>query len=155
MRQPSKAERLKAIRDLVASTPIETQAELAAALRSRGYEVAQATISRDIHELGLVKRLTNDGRSVYALPQEGTLEPGTRLSHLLPEIFRGVAAAQNLVVLHTLPGNAHAVGSILDAIGWEEVLGTICGDDTCLLVCRDSKGAEMVCQRLEHYASTS
>ncbi len=115
------------ILEILRTEALATQAELRQKLAQRGIRVTQATVSRDIEELGVVK--TRDG---YRLP--GTPEPAAppqpALSVVLKEFLREVLQASNLVVLKTHPGNAHTVAAALDATGWPEVLGTVAGDDT-------------------------
>jgi len=136
------------IREIVSRHAVETQEALAEHLRRRGIHVTQATISRDIKELGLIKIPIGEGRYRYALPLENPLRSEERLRSMLRDVLVRVARVDNLIVLRTLPGNAHAVGVLIDAQEWEEILGTICGDDTCLLICNDHAAARTVERRL-------
>ncbi|CAB3391151.1 MAG: transcriptional regulator ArgR [Kyrpidia sp.] len=142
-----KNKRLTRIRELVASRSIETQEELVQALRESGFQVTQATVSRDIKELQLIKVPTADGRYVYALPPEPAVNNEARLRRMLPESFVALDRAENLIVMKTLPGNAHAVAALVDAVGWPEVMGTIAGDDTILVICRSALQAAAVEER--------
>jgi transcriptional regulator of arginine metabolism len=123
--------RLAALSDLLRRERLTRQDELAAALRGLGHEVTQATVSRDLDQLGAVK-IRRAGETRYALPETlNALPPSEmRLRSLFTEWVRSVAPAASLVVLKTPPGSAHLVGVALDAADLPEVAGTICGDDT-------------------------
>jgi transcriptional regulator of arginine metabolism len=143
----SKLTRQAAIRELLAQGPVENQDELRRRLYKRGHRVTQATLSRDIHELGLVK--TTEG---YAVPGEGEQGPDPWLpsvEKLIREFAYAVTAAQNLVVVRTSAGSAPAVAAAMDAEEWPELLGTIGGDDTILLVTAGTKQAEQLVERIQ------
>jgi transcriptional regulator of arginine metabolism len=134
--------RQRAIRDLVEQRPIRTQQELAVALRDRGFRATQATVSRDVKELGLGKA-SREGRQAYVLParlrdQEASGED--RLRRLLADVPVEFRVADLLLIIRTLPGSAHAVAAALDRTGWPEVIGSIAGDDTVFVATGD-KGA--------------
>jgi transcriptional regulator of arginine metabolism len=132
----NKAYRHGQILKLVRSRHIHTQEDLAAALRSQGISATQVTLSRDIHELGLVK--TPDGYS----PTPGPSAPAPpSFDTVAREFLLDVRLAQNLLVLRTPPGHANALASALDHADWPEVAGTIAGDDTVLVVAPDAKTA--------------
>ena len=133
------------ILDVIRTEPVYTQTELRRALAQRGISVTQATVSRDIEELGLVK--TREG---YRLPgsSESSAPPQPALSVILKEFLREVRQASNLVVVKTHPGNAHTVGVALDSTGWEEVLGTVAGDDTIFLATAGPRQAAQVRRRI-------
>ena len=137
----TKAARQARIGELLASRPVSSQTELGRLLAGTGVAVTQATVSRDLEELGAVKLRTSAGMT-YALPPEGQPRTGTagavdaRLARLLEELLVSAEAAGSLVVLRTPPGGAHLLGSALDRAGLPEVAGTVAGDDTVLLVCR-------------------
>ena len=117
--------RQRAIRDLVEQRPIRTQQELAAALRERGFRTTQATISRDVAELGLIK-VTRDGTAAYALPPrliEAETSGEDRLRKLLADLPIEIHEAGLLLVVRTLPGSAHAIAAALDRARWPEVAG--------------------------------
>ena len=116
---------------LIESQKIETQDELAAALRASGIEVTQATVSRDIKELMLIKVPDAAGRYYYAFPkdQNALLNSG-RMERILQDSVLNLRAGGNLVVIHSLPGAASSVALALDYMKWPEVLGTVAGDDT-------------------------
>ena len=124
--------RQRAIRDLVEQRPIRTQQELAAALRERGFRTTQATISRDVAELGLIK-VTREGTAAYALPPrliEAETSGEDRLRKLMADLPIEIHEAGLLLVVRTLPGSAHAIAAALDRARWPEVAGSIAGDDT-------------------------
>ena len=152
----SKAARHARIVSTLASAPIRSQAELAAALRTAGLVVTQATLSRDLDELGAVKLRTPDGGlPVYVVPEDGAPltsrvvgdAPPQRLARLIAELLVSAEGSGNLAVLRTPPGAAHYLASAVDRAGLPEVLGTIAGDDTILVVARDPKGADDLVRR--------
>jgi transcriptional regulator of arginine metabolism len=126
---------------LIRERKIHTQADLVDALRASGIEATQVTVSRDIHELKLVK--TTGG---YAQMAEGSAGPD--LGAIAAEFLHDVRVAQNLVVLRTSPGNANSLAAALDRADWPEVVGTIAGDDTVLVVTPDSPTAAHVRDKL-------
>ncbi len=145
-----KQARQRAIRDLVAQRPIRTQQDLAAALRDRGFRTTQATISRDVAELGLIK-VARDGLSVYALPPrlvEAETSGEDRLRKLLADLPLEIHEAGLLLVLRTLPGSAHAIAAALDRARWPEVAGSIAGDDTLFVALPDRGSLLRIKQRL-------
>ena len=137
------------LRELVDRIPLETQEDVAAVLRQSGFSVTQATVSRDIRHLQLIKVPTESGGHRYALPPPSSgIQPHVRLERMLAEAYRSVVQAENLVVLKMLPGNAHAVGAVLDDMDIPGLLGTIAGDDTVLMVMADKEAAEQLTDRL-------
>jgi transcriptional regulator of arginine metabolism len=147
--------RHRAIRDLVDQRPIRTQQELASALRDRGFRTTQATISRDVRELGLVKA-GREGAQAYALPPrlvEAETSGEDRLRRLLADLPAEVHEARLLLVLRTLPGSAHAIAAALDRARWPEVVGSIAGDDTVFVAVADRASLQRVRRRLEHLTS--
>src|SRR5689334_10961582 len=146
--------RQRAIRDLVSSRPIRTQQELAGALRERGFRTTQATMSRDVAELGLVKA-TRNGTQAYALPPrlvEADVSGEDRLRALLRDLPVEVREAGLLAVVKTLPGSAHAIAAALDRARWPEVAGSIAGDDTVFVACPDRTALRRAAARLREYA---
>jgi transcriptional regulator of arginine metabolism len=147
--------RQRAIRDLVERRSIRTQQELATALRERGFRATQATISRDVAELQLVK-VSREGVAVYAMPARFTdTDPSgeerlRRLFHDAPVEFR---EAGHILVLVTLPGSAHAIAAALDRARWPEAVGTIAGDDTLFIACADRRTLARLRGRLERLAT--
>jgi transcriptional regulator of arginine metabolism len=146
--------RHRAIRDLVEQRPIRTQQELAAALRERGFRATQATVSRDVAELGLAK--SGRGPSpVYVLPArlaEAEASGEDRLRRLLADLPVQVREAGLLLVVRTLPGSAHAIAAALDRARWPEVAGSIAGDDTVFVACPDRTALRRVANRVREYA---
>jgi transcriptional regulator of arginine metabolism len=146
--------RHRAIRDLVGQRPIRTQQELAAALRERGFRTTQATISRDVAELGLVKA-AREGTQAYALPRrlvEAETSGEDRLRALLRELPIELREAGLLLILRTLPGSAHAIAAALDRARWPEVAGSIAGDDTVFVACADRAALQRVKARIGGFA---
>ena len=143
--------RQRAIRDLVEQRPIRTQQELATALRERGFRTTQATISRDVAELGLIK-ITRDGTVAYGLPPrliEAETSGEDRLRSLLEGLPLEIHEAGLLLVLRTLPGSAHPIAAALDRARWPEVAGSIAGDDTLFVAFADRAGRERIRARLQ------
>ncbi|OUM96857.1 MAG: arginine repressor [Thermobacillus sp. ZCTH02-B1] len=136
------------IREIIGEQEIGTQDELVEALRRAGLNVTQATVSRDIKEMQLVKVPTGDGRYKYSLPPEGKIYPLQKLKRALQDHFVHIDRADNLIVLKCLPGTANAIGALIDAMEWSEVMGTICGDDTILIICRMKKQSQAIVDRL-------
>ena len=130
------------ILDIIENHVIETQDDLAEKLREQGMDVTQATISRDIKELRLIKVLTPDGRYRYSAMNSDTGNMNDRLLVIIKEAYVSCDYANNILVIKTLPGMAQAVGATLDALGWSDIVGTIAGDDTVMAVCRAAKIAE-------------
>ena len=147
--------RQRAIRDLVDQRLIRTQQELAAALRERGFRTTQATISRDVADLGLIK-VTRDGTAAYALPPrliEAETSGEDRLRKLLADLPLETREAGLLLILRTLPGSAHAIAAAIDRARWPEVAGSIAGDDTVFLATTDRASLQRVKRRLQHLAT--
>lgn len=135
----NKGQRHIKIRDLIGNNDIETQDDLVHRLRTAGFNVTQATVSRDIKELHLVKVPMIDGRYKYSLPSDQRFNPLQKLKRALVDSFISIDNTANMIVIKTLPGNANAVGALIDNLDWEEIMGTICGDDTILIICRSEK----------------
>ncbi|MRH43176.1 transcriptional regulator ArgR [Aquibacillus halophilus] len=144
----NKGQRHIKIREIITDNDIETQDDLVERLRSLGYNVTQATVSRDIKELHLVKVPMVDGRYKYSLPADQRFNPLEKLRRLIMDAFVRIDEAGYFIVMKTLPGNANAVGVLLDHLDWTEILGTICGDDTILIICRTESDTEKVKNRL-------
>ncbi|KMY54717.1 MULTISPECIES: transcriptional regulator AhrC/ArgR [Bacillaceae] len=143
----NKGQRHIKIREIIANNEIETQDELVDYLKELGYNVTQATISRDIKELHLVKVPLMDGRYKYSLPADQRFNPLQKLKRTLVDSFVSIDSAGHFVIMKTLPGNAQAVGALIDNLDWEEIMGTICGDDTCLLICRAPEHTSVISER--------
>ncbi|RFU60005.1 transcriptional regulator ArgR [Bacillus sp. V59.32b] len=140
----NKGQRHIKIREIIANNDIETQDDLVDELKNAGFNVTQATVSRDIKELHLVKVPLMDGRYKYSLPADQRFNPLQKLKRMLIDAFVRIDSASNLLVMKTLPGNAQAIGALIDNLDWEEILGTICGDDTCLIICRTQEDTETI-----------
>lgn len=146
--------RQRAIRDLVEQRTIRTQQELAAALRERGFRTTQATISRDVAELGLVKA-GRGGTHAYAIPprlREADTSGEDRIRILLRDMPVEIRDAGTMLVLRTLPGSAHPLAAALDRARWPEVVGSIAGDDTVFVAFSDRGTLGRVRRRLEGLA---
>ena len=146
--------RQRAIRDLVEQRPIRTQQELAAALRERGFRTTQATISRDVAELGLVKA-GRPGTQAYAIPprlREADTSGEDRIRALLRDMPVEMRDAGTMLVLKTLPGSAHPLAAALDRARWPEVVGSIAGDDTVFVAFADRGSMGRVRRRLQGLA---
>lgn len=139
-----KERRLRAISELIRSTALSSQEELADRLGSMGFAVTQATISRDLEQLGATK-VRRDGHLTYALP-EGT--PASRIAAVFRDWVRSVEPAGSMVVIRTPPGSAHLIGVALDGSDLVEIAGTICGDDTVFVACRSDAEAKSLSRSL-------
>ena len=142
-----KARRQALIRDIVESQSIQTQEELAQALGERGMVVTQATVSRDIKEMHLLKVLAEDGSYRYATMDKEEQGTSDRLIRMLSDSVVSMDSANNLIVIRTLPGSAHVAGEAVDCLKWPEVLGTIAGDNTILVIVRSNEDVEAVMRR--------
>ncbi|OEH94496.1 transcriptional regulator AhrC/ArgR [Bacillus solimangrovi] len=143
----NKGQRHIKIRELITNKEIETQDELVEILKNDGFNVTQATVSRDIKELHLVKVPMMDGRYKYSLPADQRFNPLQKLKRALMDAFVKIDDAGHLLVMKTLPGNANAIGALIDNLDWDEILGTICGDDTILIICRSENETELITNR--------
>ena len=145
-----KSKRQAKIIEIISTTNVETQEQLLAALQAEGFTSTQATISRDIKELRIVKELTNYGTYRYTTANREV--PSTfsgRLNTIFRECVTSLDYAQNIIVIHTLPGLANAAASALDAMNISVVLGTIAGDDTVFIVMRDTNAAAAFCGEIK------
>ena len=144
-----KEQRHRAIAELIRAEPLANQEELAERLAAQGFAVTQATISRDLEQIGAVK-LRRDGRLGYALPDQlASASSSAALMAVLRDWVRSIDFAGNLVVLKTPPGSAHLVGVALDQAALPDVVGTICGDDTIFVAVRDADRAPAFARRLQ------
>ncbi|KKK33245.1 arginine repressor [Mesobacillus campisalis] len=143
----NKGQRHIKIRELIANDEIETQDELVDRLKEAGFNVTQATVSRDIKELHLVKVPLLDGRYKYSLPADQRFNPLQKLKRSLMDAFIRIDHAGHLLVMKTMPGNANAIGALIDNLDWDDILGTICGDDTILIICRTQEDTDKVANR--------
>ena len=145
-----KSERQAKIMEIISTTNVETQEQLLSALQNAGFNATQATISRDIKELRIVKELTSFGTYRYtAAAREVPASFSGRLNTIFRECVTNFDYAQNIVVIHTLPGLANAAASALDAMKMSVVVGTIAGDDTVFIVMRDTNAAAAFCGEIK------
>ena len=142
-----KANRQALIREIVENQSIQTQEELADALAARGMVVTQATVSRDIKEMHLLKVLSEEGGYRYATMDKSEQGMNERLIRMLADSVVDMSSANNLIVIHTLPGSAHVAGEAVDSLRWPEVLGTIAGDNTILVIVRSNEDVDSVLRR--------
>ncbi len=160
---PTKAARQARIAAVLATASVRSQTELGRLLAAEGVEVAQATLSRDLEEIGAVKVRRPGNGTVYALNADEAPGPVLRaltdanegkVSRLAAELLISAEASANLVVLHTPPGAAALLASAVDRAGLDDVLGTVAGDDTVLLIARDPHGGARLATRLRAMAGT-
>jgi transcriptional regulator of arginine metabolism len=159
---PTKAARQARIAALLSRHQVHSQAELVALLAAEQVEVTQTTLSRDLEEMGATKVRRPGSGMVYTVGEEApgpvlrALADATegRVSRLAAELVVSVEASANLVVVHTPPGGAHLLASAIDRSGRTDVLGTVAGDDTVLLVTRDPRGGAQVADRLRRMAGS-
>lgn len=144
-----KSVRQVAILDIIEKHDVETQEELAEALRERGIQVTQATVSRDIKELRLLKVLTPTGAYKYATADKAENGLGERFIRMLAESLLSVAASNNLIVVKTLSGSANVAAEALDSLHWSEILGSLAGDNTILLIIRSNEEVPGVIARIQ------
>ena len=149
----SKPQRHTTIRQLIQAHRVGSQEQLRELLETRGFDVAQATLSRDIRELRLIKVHDPEGGTHYTLPPEAW-DTAPALTRLLPALYLGAEGTGNLLVVKTMVGGAQAVAEAIDWEEWPEVLGSLAGDDTILLILRDPKQLASVVKRLEERAGT-
>jgi transcriptional regulator of arginine metabolism len=147
----TKYERQGAILRLVQQLHLSTQAEVTSALRAEGFDAVQATVSRDIAQLGLVKVRNGDGRLVYALPGAGDLDRLEQLTAALRRWVSGMKAAGQLLVVQTPGGFAVPLADAIDAAGLEEIAGTIAGENTVFVAARDGMTGAELAEQLRHH----
>jgi transcriptional regulator of arginine metabolism len=147
---PLKAARQRALAELLRSRQVSSQARALDHLRLQGFDATQATVSRDLDDLGAVKVRGPDGRLVYALPEpESGEEPRhDEIRRMLGALLLAIVPSGNLVVLRTPPGHANALASALDRAGLAGVAGTVAGDDTVLVVCAERTPGRAVARQL-------
>lgn len=144
-----KSRRHAKILDIIAEYPIETQDELLTRLKDEGYKATQATISRDIKDLRLVKTLGSDGKYRYVSATKNSTDIRSNFSSLFASSVNSIDFAQNIVVIKTLSGMAQAVCAALDSNDYKAVVGTIAGDDTIFIACRSSQLAVSLTEELK------
>lgn len=150
----SKAARQHRIAQIIEASPVSSQSQLVSLLAEAGVEATQATVSRDLEEMGVIRIRSALGESIYALPETplGRSEPEDHLRRVLGEWVVEVSSSANLVVVRTPPGCAHVVASALDRAGLEGVLGTVAGDDTLLMVAAEELGGTALAGQLRSLA---
>lgn len=144
----SRASRQSKILSIISAQDIETQDELVTSLQRAGYNVTQATISRDIKELGLIKTLTANGRYKYVTKQRVDSNLSGKLLNIVRETVISVVTANNLCVVKTLTDNASAVSGAIEQLGFEEVVGIVADRSTILIVCNSAKDANSLSQEI-------
>ncbi len=149
-----KKKRLDKIIEIITLHEVETQDDLIAYLREEGFEVTQATVSRDIRELKLTKVMTGRGSYRYILPEASRDMKGLQLSHALSDAIIRVAYAENLIVVHTYPGMAQAVALEVDHLNHTGILGSVAGDDTILIVAIDRLSAHTISEEIKELIRT-
>ena len=135
------------ILDIIDKKDIETQEELAAELKARGVKVTQATVSRDIKELRLLKVLSENGGYKYATAERAEKGMSERFIRILAESVMSIESAVNLIVIKTISASAQATAEAIDSLKWPELLGTIAGDNTILVIARSEDAVESVVSR--------
>lgn len=143
-----KTQRQNRILELVRSQRFSKQDDLLAELLAEGFRVTQATVSRDLRELKLVKQMAVDGTCHYTLPVERKETAAPRFNSSLTDSIRKVDYAGNLIVVKTYPGMAQAVATCIDSMEEGEIIGCVAGDDAILVVAADESLAAIICQRL-------
>ena len=143
-----KTNRQNEIIRLISSQDIRTQEELASELRALGYKVTQATVSRDIRELRLIKVAAKGGGFKYAKPERHEIAVSERLTRILTDSLVNVDSSGNIIVVKTLSGSANVAAEALDNLGWPEILGTIAGDNTIFIVARNESDTAEIADRI-------
>ena len=143
-----KSARHNLILEIIETMDIETQEELAEELKRRGVKVTQATVSRDIKELRLLKVLSENGGYKYATVERAEKGMNDRFARILAESVVNIEYVNNLVVITTLTASANAAGEAIDSMKWNEVLGTIAGDNTLLIIARSNEAVETLMARI-------
>lgn len=136
-----KKRRHEKILQIISNNTVDTQEELLRLLRDEGFDVTQATVSRDIKELRLVKTQTGNGKYRYTAPKDGSRDMSSRFFSLFSENTISVQSACNIVVIKSLTGMAQAVCAAMDSLHWEGIVGTLAGDDTIFVVTQDEECA--------------
>lgn len=143
-----KSARQIAILEIITERAIETQEDLADALRKRGFQVTQATVSRDIKELRLLKVLSADGAYRYATSDKNENSLNERLIRMFSETVISMSSAYNQIIIKTLSASANIAAETIDSLQWPEILGTIAGDNTILMIVRTVEEVQPVMERL-------
>ena len=146
-----RAARHAKILEIITEKEIETQEELCAELNARNYVVTQATISRDIRDLHLFKVAGVEKKYRYSYINEDESEVSPKMKSLFRDCVIGINYAQNLVVIKTLTGNGANAGTVVDKLNYQEVIGSVAGDDTLLVVCKDTDAAKAVVDKIRAF----
>jgi len=145
-----KNRRHKVIREIIENQNIETQFQLTDELKKYGFQVTQATISRDIKELGLIKVVSGENSFRYSLPTGVVIGNNyDRSKRMFRDNVIKVQYTENIMVIKTLPGVASGIASCLDGLGWSEIMGSVAGDDTIFVLIKDKVDTPDVCARLQ------
>ena len=153
-RMSQKRERQNAVLRLIAGRQISSQEELKRLLHAAGWTVTQATLSRDLRDLGVV-RVPSETGAKYLLPEMVVDDSKPSLDSLLPQLFSRIDGVGELIVLHTLPSGAQPIAEAVDAEGWPEIIGTLAGENTILIVCRSAEARVALTNRLIGLANGS
>jgi transcriptional regulator of arginine metabolism len=148
----NKVERQSVIRELIRANRVSSQEELRHLLAGRGVRVTQATLSRDLHELGVARIPSAEGLRYVEPDATGD---ALSLDAVLPQLFLRIDGVRELIVLHTMPSGAQPVSEAIDAAGWSEILGTVAGENTILVICRSLEAQREVSARLTRLARAS
>ena len=144
-----KSERQKLILQIISEQEIETQEELGNALREAGCSATQATLSRDIRELQLIKAVQDNGKHRYAAKERTELNVDSRMIRILRDTLMSLDHAGHMIIIKTMSGSANVAAEVMDQLDWPEILGTIAGDNTILAVVRHEQDAGEVVSRIQ------
>ena len=144
-----KEKRQRLIKQAVREHEIDTQEKLVELLAKKGEIVTQATISRDIRELNIIKTVSSNGLTIYKNSTGDSIQTDMMLKKKLGEVVVKIDYINQLTIIKTLPGNAHVIGVLLDSVDWKEKVGCICGNDTCLIISKSQSDREVLEERLK------
>ncbi|HDR4863539.1 arginine repressor [Bacillus thuringiensis] len=144
-----KEKRQRLIKQAVREHEIDTQEKLVELLAKKGEIVTQATISRDIRELNIIKTVSSNGLTIYKNFTGDNIQTDMMLKKKLGEVVVKIDYINQLTIIKTLPGNAHVIGVLLDSVDWKEKVGCICGNDTCLVISKSQSDREILEERLK------
>ena len=150
-----KTERQRMILRIISEQAIETQDELVHALSEEGYKTTQATLSRDIRELNLVKTVQENGKYRYAEKRRYETKTDSRMERILRDTLVSVDHAGHMIIIKTMSGSANVAGEVIDNLGWQEILGTIAGDNTILAVVKHEQDADEIARRIRNLIQPS
>ncbi|PGT72066.1 arginine repressor [Bacillus thuringiensis] len=144
-----KEKRQRLIKQAVREYEIDTQEKLVELLAKKGEFVTQATISRDIRELNIIKTVSSNGLTIYKNFTGDNIQTDMMLKKKLGEVVVKIDYINQLTIIKTLPGNAHVIGVLLDSVDWKEKVGCICGNDKCLVISKSQSDREILEERLK------